>query len=70
LLLTDDVVIQEIEYLPRLWQVFEANLGRLGQLLFDDVVAKLDALVTDVHPWTSNQLFHLLLRFTAEAALD
>ena len=70
LLLADDVVVQEVEDLPGLGQLVEADLGRLGELLFDDVVAELDALVADVDAWTGDQLLDLLLRLPAEAALD
>ena len=70
MLLTDHVVIQEIEDLPGLGQILEANLRRLRELLFDDVVAQLDALVTDVDAGSGYQFFDLLLRLAAEAALD
>ena len=47
-LLADHVVVQELEDLPGLGQLLERELGGLGQLLGDDVVAEVDALVTDV----------------------
>ncbi len=46
------------------------TLGGLGQLLGDDVVAQVDALVADVDAGTGDQLLDLLLRLSAEAALD
>src|ERR1700728_3432751 len=68
--LPDDVVIEEIEYLARLGQILEAQLGRLVALLGDDVVAQVDALVTDVDTWAGDQLLDLFLRLSAETALD
>ena len=68
--LPDDVVVQELEDLARLRELVEAQLGCLGELLFDDLVAEVDALVTDVDTRTGNELLHLLLRLAAEAALQ
>ena len=47
-LLPHDVVVEEVEDLPRLREVLEAQLGGLVTLLGDDVVAQVDALVADV----------------------
>ena len=68
-LLTDHVVVQELEDLLGLGQLLEGELGGVGQLLGDDVVAQLDALVADVDTRPGDQLLHLLLRLAAEAAL-
>jgi hypothetical protein len=46
--LTDDVLLEEVEDLARLGQVVEPELAGLGELLLDDLVAQVDALVTDV----------------------
>ena len=70
LVLPDHVVVQELEDLLRLRQVLEADLGGLGELLLDDVVAQLDALVADVDARAGDQLLDLLLGLPAEAALD
>src|SRR5438067_221642 len=67
--LADHVVVQEVEDLPGLGQLVEAHLGGLRQLLLDDVVAQVDALVADVHAGAGDELLHLLLRLAAEAAL-
>ena len=48
LLLPDDVVVQDGVDLLRLGQVVEIELGGSGQLLVDDLVAEIDALVADV----------------------
>ena len=69
MLLADDVVVQELEDLAGLGKVLEGELGRLGELLVDDVVAQVDALVADVDTGTGDQLLDLLLRLAAEAAL-
>ena len=46
--LADDVVVQELVDLTGLGQLVEAQLGGLGELLLDDLVAEIDALVADV----------------------
>ena len=70
LLLTDDVVVQELVDLTRLGQLVEAELGGLGELLLDDLVAEIDALVADVDAGAGDQLLDLLLRLAAERALQ
>src|SRR5947209_8366842 len=70
LLLTDDVVVQVLVDLDRLGQVVEANLARLGELLLDDLVAEIDALVTDVHAGSGDELLDLLLALPTEGALE
>ncbi|GAA3103413.1 hypothetical protein GCM10020001_020820 [Nonomuraea salmonea] len=57
LVLTDDVGVEELVDLPRLGQVVPLELGGLGQLLLDDLVAEIDALIADVDAWTGNELF-------------
>src|SRR5690606_36170963 len=44
--------------------------GRLGQLLLDDLVAQVDALVADVDPVSGDELLDLTLRLTAEGTLQ
>ena len=68
--LTDDVVVQEVVDLTRLRQLVEMELGGLGQLFFDDLVAEIDALIADVDAGAGDQLLHLLLRLAAERALQ
>src|SRR5262249_24305858 len=68
--LPDDVVVQELEDLTRLRQLVEVELAPLGQLLLDDLVAEVDALVADVAPGSRDQLLDLLLRLAAEGALE
>jgi hypothetical protein len=53
---------------PRLRQVLQLEGGRRRQLLVDDLVAEVDALVADVDAGAGNQLFDLALRLAAEAA--
>ena len=47
-------------------------LLRLGtsELLFDNLVAQLNALITDVHTATGDELTHLLLALSAKGALE
>jgi hypothetical protein len=54
--------------LPRFGQVLELEGRRRGQLLVDDLVAEVDALVADVDPGAGDQLLDLALRLAAEAA--
>src|SRR5215467_13266622 len=70
--LADDVLIEDVIDFFGLRDVAEpqALVDVLVELLFDDLVAELDALVADVHAGAGNELAHLLLRFTAEAALE
>ena len=70
LLLADHVGVEELEDLPRLGQLVEADLGALAELFLDDLVAEVDALVTDVNAGAGDELLHLLLRFATEGALQ
>jgi hypothetical protein len=68
LLLGDDVVVEDGVDVKRLGEVVEVELRRSRELLVDDLVAEIDALVADVDPGTSDQLLDLSLTFPAEAA--
>src|SRR5438552_3923653 len=68
LFLRDDVVVEDGVDVARARQVVEVQLGRARQLLVDDLVAEIDALVADVDPWAGDQLLHLPLALAAEAA--
>jgi hypothetical protein len=68
--LTNHVVIEHVVDLARLWQVLEVECGRGRELLVDDLVAEVDALVTDVHAGTGDQLLDLSLGLAAEAAQE
>ena len=70
LALTDDVIIEESSNLTRIRQVVEAELGRFGEFLFDDLVAEIYALVADVDARARNELLDLLLRLTAKRTLQ
>src|ERR671918_166060 len=70
LLLPDDVVVQELVDLTGLGELLELQLGGLGQLLLDDLVAQVDALVTDVDTGPGDELLDLLLRLPAEGAFQ
>jgi hypothetical protein len=67
-LLTDDVLLQDLVDLTRFGQVLELDRGRRRELLVDDLVAEVDALVADVDTGPGDQLFDLALRLPAEAA--
>jgi hypothetical protein len=67
-LLADHVLVQDVVDLPRLGEVLELEGRRSGELLIDDLVAEVDALVADVDAGTCDQLLDLALRLAAEAA--
>src|SRR5690606_40998439 len=54
----------------RLGQLVPAQLGRLGQLLLNDLVTELDAFVADVDAGTRDELLDLLLGFPAARTLQ
>jgi hypothetical protein len=68
--LADHVLVEEREDLAWLRQLREDGERDLAELLLDDLVAQLDALVADVHAGTSDELLDLLLRLPAEGALQ
>jgi hypothetical protein len=67
-LLPDYVFVEDLVDLLRLRQVLELEGGRSGELLVDDLVTEVDALVADVDAGAGDQLFDLALRLAAEAA--
>ncbi len=70
LLLADHVLVEEGVDLLRGRQLGEGDLFGGGELLFDDLVAEVDALVADVDAGSGDELLDLLLRLPAEAALE
>src|SRR3712207_2122867 len=68
LLLPHHVLLEDIVDLPRLGEVLDVERGRSGQLLVDDLVAEIDALVADVHARPGDELLDLPLALAAEAA--
>ena len=66
--LADHVLVEDLVDLLRLGQVLELEAGRRGELLVDDLVAEIDALVADVDAGAGDQLLDLALRLAAEAA--
>src|SRR5437764_3486268 len=67
-LLRDDVVVKDVVDVLRLRQVLEIELRGSRQLLVDDLVAEIDALVANVDAGTGDQLLDLPLGLAAEAA--
>ena len=61
LFLRDDVVVEDGVDVLRARQVLEVERRRSRQLLVDDLVAEIDALVADVDPRSSDQLLDLAL---------
>jgi hypothetical protein len=68
LVLADDVLVQDRVDLLRLREVLEVEGRSSRQLLVDDLVAEIDALVADVDAGPGDQLLYLALRLAAEAA--
>src|SRR4029077_4499135 len=70
LVLADHVRVEELVDLPRLGQAVPLELGGLGELLLDDLIAEINALVAYVHAWAGDELLSLFLALTAERALQ
>ena len=68
--LPDDVALEELADLGGLGQFVELDVVGVGEFLFDDLVAEIDALVADVHAGARNELLDLLLALPAERALQ
>src|SRR6185312_1972801 len=68
--LPDDVALEELPDLHRLGEFVEFHVVGVGELLFDDLVAEIDALIADVHTGASDELLHLLLALPTERALQ
>src|SRR5437763_2816642 len=68
LFLRDDVVVQDGVDVLRPRQVVEVELRGSGQLLVDDLVTEVDALVADVDAGPGDQLLDLALALAAKAA--
>ena len=67
-LLSDDVLVQDRVDLLRLGKALELEGRGRGELLVDDLVAEIDALVADVDARPGDELLDLTLGLSAEAA--
>ena len=67
-LLADHVLLEDVVDLERLREALELEGRRRGELLVDDLVAEIDALIADVDARAGDQLLDLALRLAAEAA--
>src|SRR5262249_16891313 len=67
-LLSHHVLVEDVPDLARLREVLDVERRRSGELLVDDLVAEIDALVTDVDAGAGDQLLDLALRLPAETA--
>src|SRR6185437_14476649 len=61
LVLPDHVLVEEGADLHRLGELIELDVAGLGELLFDDLVAQVDALVADVDTRSCDEFLDLLL---------
>ncbi len=68
--LPDDIALEELADLDRLGQFVEFYVVGVGEFLFDDLVAEVNALVADIYAGARNELFDLLLTLPAERALQ
>jgi hypothetical protein len=69
-ILADYIVIEVGGDLHRLGKLRETDLGSGGKLLFDDLVAKVDAFVADIDAGPGDELFDLLLGLATKTALE
>ena len=67
--LPDDVALQEIPDLDGLGQLVKLYVVGVGQFLFDDLVAQVDAFIADVDAGARYEFLDLLLALPAERAL-
>src|SRR5262249_11526625 len=68
--LPNDVALEEIPDLYGLGQFVEFHIVGVGEFLFDDLVAQIDAFIADVYTGASNEFLDLLLALPAERALQ
>ena len=68
--LTDDVLVEELVDLAGLGEFAKAGFRGLAELLLDDLVAEVDALVTDIDARAGDELLDLLLALATEGALE
>src|SRR5205085_10282866 len=69
-LLANDVFVENLLDLGGLRELVTRTLGAILELLTDDVVAELDALVADKNRRTGDQLAHFVLTLAAEGAVQ
>ena len=70
LILTNDIVIQNITDFLRCWNAI-ARFDQLRLVLFpDDIHAEFDTFIADENSRSSNQLLHFVLAFSAEGAIQ
>jgi hypothetical protein len=69
-LLANHVLLEDLVDLAWFRQIleFDTTAAGRGQLLIDDLVAEVDALIADIDAGASDQLFDLALGLAAEAA--
>ena len=60
-LLPDYIVIEGLKNLCRGRKFPVIGYVRLGKLFCDNFLTQIDAFITDIHGWTCNELFHLIL---------
>ena len=68
--LPDYVALEEVTDLGGFGELVQLDVIGVSQLLLDDLVAQIDALVTDVDARPGNELLDLLLRLPTEGALQ
>ncbi len=70
LFLPNHIFIQGILDFFRLGKTVQFNVMFFGELFFDDLVTELYTFITDIDPWSSDELFYLLLHLSTERAFQ
>jgi hypothetical protein len=66
--LRDDVVVQDRVDVTRAREVVEVELRGSRELLVDDLVAEVDALIADIDPRSCDELLYLPLALATKTA--
>ena len=68
LVLTNNEVFEELKNFYWLWKFIQREFAGFCKFLFDDLIAQINALVTDIYARACDEFLDLLLRFSTERA--
>ena len=66
LVLADHILIENVTNFLRFRNILESDFSVIAEFLCDDLIAELDALITDIDTGPCHEFPHLLLRLAAE----